>query len=185
MSNTVALEAELKGNAQKIKTITSDFTQVKQMKMLQDKVTSKGRFSFMQPDKIRIEYTSPFQYLLVMAGGNVLVKDGKRTKRMNIRNNDAMQSVNQVLMDCMRGTVFANKDFKANAWLSVGQYKIRLTPNDASVRKILAWIEIYLNKSDMQVTKLVMKEQSGDETDMIFSNTQNNTSLSDALFRVH
>lgn len=185
MSNTTGLESVLKANALKVKNISSDFTQIKQMKMLQDKVTSKGKFYFMQPDKIRIEYTSPFQYLLIMAGGNVLVKDGKKTTKMNIRNNDAMQSVNQVLMDCMRGTVFANKDFKASAWTSTNQYKIKLTPNASAVRKILAGIEIILNKKDMQVLRLVMLEHNGDETDMIFSHTQNNTSLSNALFRVH
>lgn len=184
VKNIQALENSLKAHAQKTKTISSDFTQVKQMKMLQDKVSSKGKFYFMQPDKIRIEYTSPFQYLLVMAGGNVLVNDGHKTTRMNIRNNDAMQSVNQVLMDCMRGSVFTNKDFSATASESVKQYKIGLKPKSEDVKRILAGIDIYLDKSNMQVIRLVMKEKSGDETNMIFSNTQNNVSLDNALFRV-
>lgn len=152
--------------------------------MLQDKVKSKGKFHFMQPDKIRIEYTEPFKYLLVMSGGNVLINDGHKTTRMNIRNNDAMQSVNQVLMDCMRGTVFSNKDFSTNALESSTQYKIVLEPKSAEIKKILSGIDIYLDKSNMQVVKLIMKEKSGDETNMIFSNTQNNTPIDNALFRI-
>lgn len=185
MTDTKILAEKLKDNALATKSISSVFVQEKHMKMLQDMVKSTGKFYFLQPDKIRIEYTNPFQYLLIMAGGNVIIKDGKKTTRMNIRNNKAMQSVNQVLMDCMRGTVFANPDFTAKTWASATQYRIGLTPKTAELKEYLSNIDIYINKADFNVTKLIMKEPNGDHTDMIFSHTQNNISLSDALFKVH
>lgn len=185
MSNTADLAEKLKGNARTVKSISSDFVQEKNMKMLQDKVKSEGKFYFLQPDKIRIEYTSPFQYLLIMAGGNVIIKDGKKTTRMNIRNNKAMQSVNQVLMDCMRGSVFSNPDFNSKSWTSATQYRINLIPKSADLKQYLTDIDIYINKSDFNVTKLIMNEPNGDHTDMMFSHTKNNISLSDALFKVH
>lgn len=185
MSNTTDLAEKLKSNARTVKSISSDFLQEKNMKMLQDKVNSEGKFYFLQPDKIRIEYTSPFQYLLIMAGGNVVIKDGKKTTRMNIRNNKAMQSVNQVLMDCMRGSVFSNPDFNSKSWTSATQYRINLIPKSADLKQYLTDIDIYINKSDFNVTKLIMNEPNGDHTDMMFSHTKNNISLSDALFKVH
>ncbi|HET8572848.1 MAG TPA: outer membrane lipoprotein carrier protein LolA [Edaphocola sp.] len=185
MTNTALLAERLKDNAHAVKSISSDFTQEKNMKMLQDKVRSEGKFYFLQPDKIRIEYTRPFQYLLIMAGGNVIIKDGKKTTRMNIRNNKAMQSVNQVLMDCMRGTVFSNPGFISRSWASATQYRISLAPRSADLKKYLTGIDIYINKTDLNVTKLVMNEPNGDHTDMSFSHTKNNIPLPDALFKVH
>jgi len=185
MANIATLAEQLKDNARTVKSIASDFVQEKHMKMLQDKVKSAGKFYFLQPDKIRIEYTSPFQYLLIMAGGNVVIKDGKKTTRMNIRNNKAMQSVNQVLMDCMRGSVFSNPDFISKSWASATQYRINLVPKSADLKQYLTDIDIYINKSDFNVTKLIMNEPNGDHTDMMFSHTKNNISLSDALFKVH
>ena len=185
MANTTVLAQKLKDNANTVKSISSNFVQEKHMKMLQDMVKSAGKFYFLQPEKIRIEYTSPFQYLLIMAGGNVVIKDGKKTTRMNIRNNKAMQSVNQVLMDCMRGTVFSNPDFTAKSSESATQYRISLSPKSADLKEYLTGIDIYINKSDFNVTKLIMNEPNGDYTNMMFSHTQNNISLSDALFKVH
>lgn len=185
MANTADLVEKLKDNARIVKSISSDFIQEKNMKMLQDKVKSEGKFYFLQPDKIRIEYTRPFQYLLIMAGGNVVIKDGKKTTRMNIRSNKAMQSVNQVLMDCMRGTVFSNPDFTSRSWASATQYHISLAPKSADLKKYLTGIDIYINKTDFNVTKLIMNEPNGDHTDMMFSHTKNNIFLPDALFKVH
>ena len=184
VSNTKTIETSLASTAKSTNTISSDFVQVKHMKMLNDKVNSKGKFYFKKEDKIRIEYTSPFQYLLVMNGGQIMVRDENKTNKINTRNSKTMQSVNKVMMDCMRGTVFNNKDFSVKAFESKGQYLLQMTPINASMKGLFAKIEVYLQKTDNTVSKLVMSENGGDYTDMNFTNKKINTTLSDALFSV-
>jgi len=184
VSNTKTIETSLASTAKSTNTISSDFVQVKHMKMLNDKVNSKGKFYFKKEDKIRIEYTSPFQYLLVMNGGQIMVRDENKTNKINTRNSKTMQSVNKVMMDCMRGTVFNNKDFSVKAFESKGQYLLQMTPINSSMKGLFAKIEVYLEKTDNTVTKLVMSENGGDYTDMNFTNKKINTTLSDALFSV-
>ncbi len=184
MSNTAALQQALAKNAQVTQTISSDFNQVKNMKMLNDKVSSKGKFYYKQSDKVRIEYTSPFSYLLVMNSGMIAVKENGKVSKINTRNSLTMQSVNKIMMDCMRGTVFGNKDFSVNAYASSGQYLLTLTPQSSAVKGLFKNIDVYINKSDNQVTKLVMTENGGDNTVMTFSNRKLNSNLADALFSV-
>jgi outer membrane lipoprotein-sorting protein len=182
VSNTSSLQTSLAATAKKTQTIASDFTQVKHMKMMNDKVNSKGKFYFKKEDKIRIEYTSPFQYLLVMNGGQIMVRDENKTNKINTRNSKTMQSVNRVMMDCMRGTVFGNKDFNVKAYENKGQYLLQLTPANSSMKSLFARIDVHIEKSDNSVSKLVMNENGGDYTDMNFTNKKINTSLADALF---
>ncbi|WP_198666824.1 LolA family protein [Taibaiella helva] len=184
LASTAALQTSLAATARSTQSISSDFTQVKHMKMMNDKVSSRGKFYFRKEDKIRIEYQSPFQYLLVMNGGQIMVKDEQKSNKVNTRNSKTMQSVNRVMMDCMRGTVFTNKDFNVKAYDSKGQYLLQLSPVNNAMKGLFARIEVYLDKADNSVSKLVMSEQGGDFTEMTFSNKKTNTPLSDALFSV-
>lgn len=184
LNGTAALQSALNKSAQTTKSISSDFTQVKHMKMLNDKVNSKGKFYYKQQDKVRIEYLSPFQYLLVMNGGMIAVKENGKVSKINTRNSQTMRSVNNIMMDCMRGTVFNNKDFSVKAFSSASEYLLTLSPVSQTVKGLFKAIDVYISRSDNQVVKLVMTENGGDHTEMIFSNRKLNTDLADALFSV-
>lgn len=184
INNTAVLQTTLATTAKKTQTITSDFSQVKHMKMMNDKVSSKGKFYFKKEDKIRIEYTSPFQYLLVMSGGQIAVRDEHKTNKINTRNSKTMQSVNRVMMDCMRGTVFGNKDFSVKSFETKNQYLLQLTPANNNMKGLFARIDVYIEKNDNSVSKLVMNELGGDYTDMNFMNKKINSNLADALFSI-
>lgn len=185
VSNTGMVQSALAATASSTQTIASDFSQVKHMKMMNDKVKSKGRFYFKKEDKIRIEYTSPFRYLLVMSGSRIMVQDeNNKSNKINTRNSQTMQSVNRIMMDCMRGTVFGNKDFSVKALESKGQYLLQLMPINSAMKNLFAKIEVYIDKSDNNVNKLVMTENGGDYTEMTFTNKKINTTLADALFAI-
>ncbi|PSK88034.1 LolA family protein [Taibaiella chishuiensis] len=184
LANATELQDGLAKATKATQTIASDFSQVKHMKMMDDKVNSKGRFFFKKEDRIRIEYTSPFQYLLVMNGGQIMVKDENKSNKINTRNSKTMQSANRVMMDCMRGTVFGNKDFTVKSYSGGNQYLLELVPVNAAMKGLFARIHVYIAKNDFSVTKLVMTENGGDYTDMTFTNKKINTTLADALFSV-
>lgn len=182
VQNISTLQNNLVKNNNATHTINSDFTQVKHMKMLNDNVNSKGKFYYKKQNKIRIEYTSPFKYLLIMNGSGIIIKDENKTSRISTRSSKSLQSANKVMMECMTGSVFSNKDFSVKCYESPNQYLLQLTPVAASMRSLFARIDIYLEKSDYSVAKLVMNEQGGDYTQMVFTNRKKNISLNDALF---
>lgn len=182
LNNTTTLQNALAKKASKTNTIKSDFIQIKNMKMLQNKVISKGLFYYSQPDKIRIEYTSPFQYLLVMNGNNISIKDDGKVNKINMRNSNAMRAINQVMLDCMKGTVFKNNDFLMKAFVSNTKYLLTLSPLDSEMKKMFSDIQVYMNKDDLLVSELIMNQRNGDNTTMKFNSVQTNVTLSDTLF---
>lgn len=176
-------QAVAKGNGAK-QTITSDFSQTKNMALLADKIKSKGKFYYKKEDKVRIEYTSPFSYLLVINGGQLMVKDEQKSSKINTRNSKMMQSVNRIMIDCMRGTVFNNPDFKVAVYGNDKSYLLSLTPATDAMKKMFSRIDVYMDRKGLDVHRLSMVEQGGDYTDMDFTNTKQNVPLNDALFKV-
>lgn len=184
VKNVVAFQQALTKSNTTIQTIASDFVQVKNLSMLADKIKSKGKFYFKKEDKVRIEYTSPFSYLLVMNAGQVMVKDEQRTSKINTKNSQAMQSVNRIMIDCMRGTVFQNPDFKVAAYENGSTYQLAMVPATESMKKMFKQIDVFMDKKNFDVDRLTMTELGGDYTDMDFTNTQHNVSLNETLFKV-
>jgi outer membrane lipoprotein-sorting protein len=182
--NVPLFQQSLARSTASLQSIQSDFVQTKHLSLLSDKITSKGMFYYRKEDKVRIEYTSPFQYLLVMNGGQIMVKDEQKTSRINTRTSKVMQSVNRIMIDCMRGSVFSNPDFKVTAYENSSNYLLSLAPANDGMKKMFSKIEVYLTKTGYDVDRLTMNEQGGDYTDMDFSRTQHNIALNDALFKV-
>lgn len=184
LANLPAFQQRLSASTATLQNLQSEFTQVKHMSMLADKIKSRGIFYYKKDDKVRIEYTSPFTYLLVMNAGQMLVKDEQKSTRINTRSSKVMQSVNRIMIDCMRGTVFQNPDFRVSAFEHAEGYLLSLRPATASVKGMFSQIDVQLDKKSLDVERLSMTEPGGDFTQMDFRNTQRNINLSDALFKV-
>ena len=184
VQNTAALQQALQQSTASVQSISSDFSQTKHLSLLADKINSKGKFYYQRADKVRIEYTSPFHYLVVMNGGQMLVKDEQKSTQVNTRSSKTMQSVNRIMLDCMRGTVFSNPDFKVTAYENDGSYLLVMSPAHESMRKLFDEIDVYLDRNNYEVQRLNLKEPGGDFTEMNFSNTRHNVALNDALFKL-
>jgi outer membrane lipoprotein-sorting protein len=182
--NIPVFQQALTKNTAALQTIQSTFVQVKHLSLLADKITSKGKFYYRKEDKVRIEYITPFQYLLIMNAGQIMVKDEQKTSKINTRNSKTMQSVNRIMIDCMRGSVFTNTDFKVTAWENSSNYLLSMVPANEAMKKMFKQIDVYLARNTYDVDRLTMTEHNGDYTDMDFTRTQRNIALNDALFKI-
>lgn len=178
-----AFQNSLASANSKVNTIKSDFSQVKEMSLLAEKINSNGKFYFQKEDKVRIQYTEPYDYLLIMNGTRLLVKDEQSTNKINTRNSKMMQSVNRVMVDCMQGTVFNNPDFSVKAYSNASTYLLQMTPVDVTMKQLFDQVEVYIAKDSYDVEKLIMQESGGDYTIMKFTNIKHNTALNEGLFK--
>lgn len=180
-----ALKDKLRTANKELNNIASDFEQTKHMALLDEEIISKGKFYFEKDFKVRIEYQSPYYYLMVMNGNKVMVKDEKKTNVINSGRSKMMQSINQVMVDCIQGTVFTNKDFDVMAYRKSDKYLLTMSPVNNSMKELFAEIDVYINAGNMNVSELVMKENGGDYTNMKFFNIKNNTSPDAELYKVN
>ena len=63
---------EISSAASSLKTLQCDFVQTKSLKMLGDKMVSKGKMYCSQPNQLRWEYISPYSYIFVLNKASLL-----------------------------------------------------------------------------------------------------------------
>ncbi len=169
-------------SSQQLQSVESDFVQVKNLSLMKNKITSSGKFYYKKENKVRIEYLKPYSYLMVLNGHAMMVKDEQKKSNFNSRNNKMMQSINNIMLDCMSGNVYNNKDFTTSVYENQKEYLLSLIPSTSMMKKMFSKIEIYLSKNDFNVLRLNMIELGGDNSLMTFTNRLLNKSLDEKLF---
>jgi outer membrane lipoprotein-sorting protein len=170
--------------AKKTETIKSDFVQDKNLGMLSEKITSKGKFWFKKENLLRMEYDKPFTYLMILNKDDMYINDGKKVSRLSVKSSKIFQQINKIIVDCVQGDVFNNPDFKTKAYENKSTYLVELTPAAKTLKEFFKDIDIQINKRDYSVTTIVMNENSGDNTTLHFINRELNVPISDALFAI-
>lgn len=182
VKDPIAFQQKFAQTARQLSSLESDFTQVKHLDLLKDQMNSSGKFYFKRENKVRIEYQKPFYYLMVLNQQEMMVKDEQKQSNFNTRSNKMMQSINRVMIDCMSGNVYQNKDFSTNVSESNAEYLLTLSPVTTVMKKMFSRIEVYISKKDYQVIRLNMVETGEDHSMMTFSNRMNNKALDEKLF---
>lgn len=170
--------------AKKTQTIKSDFVQEKDLGMLSEKIISKGKFWYKKDNKVRMEYTQPFQYLMIINQTNIYLKDGQKESKISTRSNKLFQQINKIMVDCIQGNVLNNPEYKINVFENNQTFLIELYPSAKALKEFFKNINIFVSKNDYSVNKLELHEQSGDKTVINYLNKELNTTLSDALFTI-
>lgn len=171
--------------AQKVTSIKSDFVQEKNLSMLSEKITSKGKFWFKKDSRVRMEYSQPFQYLMIINKDKVFVKDGQKQNTISTKSNKLFQQINKITVDCVQGTVLTNPDFSTRVFENKNAYLVELSPISKNLKEFFKTIVVTVEKRDYSVTNIEMNENSGDNTIIHFVNKEMNTSLPDALFAIN
>ncbi len=171
--------------AKKTNSIKSDFQQEKNLSMLSEKITSKGKFWFKKDNLVRMEYNQPFQYLMIINKNNVFVKDGQKENTISTKSNKLFQQINKITVDCVQGTMLTNPDFKVRVFENAKAYLMELLPSAKGLKDYFRNINVIVDKKDYSVSRIEMQELSGDNTIINFTNKELNVTIPDALFAIH
>ncbi|WP_225976492.1 LolA family protein [Mucilaginibacter ginsenosidivorax] len=182
LTDLSAFKAQFTATAQKTTSIKSDFVQEKNLSMLSEKITSKGKFWFKKDNMVRMEYTQPSKYLMIINKDNILVKDEQKENKINTKSNKLFQQINKIIIDCVQGSILSNPDFKVKVFESKGSYLVELAPLSKGIKDFFKSINISVDKKDNSVSNIDMQEPSGDNTTIHFINKEINANLPDALF---
>lgn len=184
VTDLAKFKTEFAAATQKTTAIKSDFTQEKNLSMLSEKITSKGNFWFKKDSRVRMEYNTPFKYLMILNKDKVYVKDGTKESRVSTRSNKMFQQINKIMIDCMQGTMLDNADFKTRVFENKNSALVELTPVTKGMKEMFKSINVVVDKKDFSVLSIQMQELSGDNTIMRFTNKELNASIPDNLFDI-
>lgn len=169
--------------SQSTQTIQSDFVQEKNLAMLSDKIISKGKFWFKKDNKVRMEYSSPSYYLLVMNGKDIRTKDGQKESHVSAKGNKLFEQINKITVDCVQGNVLNNPDFTTSIMENAQSYLLAMTPVNKALAQYFKTIYLEVDKKDYSVSKILMYEPGGDFTTISFVHKQINVNIGDEVFK--
>lgn len=185
ISDISGFKKKFNDESAKIKSISSNFEQEKELTILLEKIISKGEFRFKRENKIRIEYLDPFYYLMIINGDKMIIKDDQNETTMNVRSNKLFQQVNNIMVESVNGTIIDNEDFSVRIFEDASRYLMEMTPVDKTLKGFFNTILIYADKESFSVTQILMNESSGDTTLIKFVNRNLNAQLSDEIFTLN
>ena len=182
ISDLAAFKKQFATESAKVQSITSDFVQQKELLALTETITSSGKFWFKRSNRVRIDYTKPFTYRMVMNGDKMLVKDDQKESRINVKSNKLFQQVNKIMIDCVQGTILDSKDFTTRVFENDKTYLLEIKPVSKTLKEFFQTIVLSVEKKDYSVKSIDMNEPSGDKTTITFSNKVLNAQVADEVF---
>jgi outer membrane lipoprotein-sorting protein len=182
VSNVDQFKTKFRGTSTKVESIQGDFKQVKTLSALTEEISSTGKIWFKRSSKVRMDYTSPFVYKLIINNDKMLINDGSKENRINVKSNKLFKQINQITVDCMQGTILESPDFKSNVFESESTYLLELTPQSKSLKEFFTSIILIVDKKDSSAKSIELNEPTGDKTVLTFSNKIINGQVGDEVF---
>lgn len=186
MKDSKAFQQKLHTIATETNTLQSDFVQIKHLDVLSEDIESNGKLFYKANNKLRWEYTTPLEYLIVLKDGKVSIKDEGKVSSYDLSGNKTFQKINEMMIGSIQGDLLINEaDYNYEFQESSDKYLVVMYPKQKKVQEFMKSINIYFSKKDYSVEQVKMLEQSGDYTLMKFKNKQTNASISDKTFSIN
>ena len=180
--NPDKLKQELIKSTKQLQSIKCDFVQEKNLSFMSEKIMAYGTLRYKKPEKVRMEYSKPFQYLMILNNGMIYIKDAGKVNQFNARSNKMFRQINDILLQSMDGSISENKDYKVNYFESDSQIMIELMPLGKDLKSMIQAIRLIMDKKDYGVVRFEMTETAGDYLHINFSNKELNATLADEVF---
>ena len=162
--------------AHSLKSMQADFVQTKTMKMLGDKMVSNGKMYY---------HTTPYSYTFILNGDKVLLKKGTRKDVIDVNKNKVFKEIARIMMSSMVGTCLTEKkDFSVSVAETDKTYTATLIPQKKEMKQMYTKIVLTFTKKTSMISRVVMYEKNGDNTEIVLKNVVTNKAISPSYFAI-
>jgi len=165
-----------------INTINTLFIQEKHLSFMTEKIISKGIMLYQKPDKLKLEYTAPFSYILLMNGGRMTTYNGDKKSEYDLKSNKMFSEINNLIIGSVQGNLLDNPDFESTLFENAENLFTKLIPQNKELGKYIKNIGLLISKIDFSVRELTITEPSDDFTHIRFTNKVINEEIPPASF---
>lgn len=169
-----------------MKTMQCDFVQTKHLKMLNDKMVSKGIMFYQQSNCLRWEYTSPYTYTFILNNDKVLLKNKKRNDVIDVNQNKVFKEIARIMMNSVVGNCLQDdKSFKSSISVVGGEWVATLLPLRKDMKQMFQSIVLHFSQKQAVVTQVELTEKNGDKTVIELKNIKTNGPIDANMFAFH
>lgn len=184
--NQTQVLKEISVAAASTKTMQCDFVQTKSLKMLGDKMISKGQMWCQNPSLLRWQYNTPYNYTFILNGNTVKIAKGKRRDTIDINKNKMFKEIARIMMNSVLGNVLTDKkDFSASVIARDRYYIVTLVPQKKEMKQMFKSILLHFDTVLKVVTKVEMIEKNGDNTVIQLNNIKVNKPINASVFKIN
>lgn len=187
-SQTPMSEAEKKAfvtqtsnEAKQIKTLQSDFSQVKKMDFLDNDIVTYGKMTLKSPNMLSWKYTKPYQYSIVFKENKIFINDQGKKSTVDAKSK-TFEKINKLIVGSASGKMFDDPEFVVRYFKTGSTNIARFLPKSQQLLKYIKQVELVFPKNQSTVSQVNMLEASGDTTTINFKNTKVNAPVSNADF---
>ena len=180
----MVLVEKISQTAASIRTMECQFSQVKTLGFLNDKLTSGGRMLFVaEGGKLRWEYQQPYSYTFILNGDKAYIRSAKSRQTIDIRQSRLFQSIAEVMMNSVTGkSLTTSRDFGCEMYSRGDEWQAVLTPKRKELKKLFSTIRLHFSSGRQMVTQVEMAETSGDTTVITLKNVKTNGRIDEKMF---
>ncbi len=153
------------------KTVFTHFVQERHLSLFKEPLRSEGYLCFEQPGRIRWEVTQPYKSILVSDGSGVAQFEwvDEQWKKLDIGLAAAMQNVVSQIAAVMQGSYArGGRQYEVSLTQSEQGPVVTLVPGNEKMRKMMKAIEVHLAPDLKATRRVVLRESTGDYTDIQF-----------------
>lgn len=177
--------AEINKISSETKSIQCDFTQTKHLTILSEEMTSKGSMYFSQADKLRWEYKQPYQYIFILNGNEVTLRNNERTDVIDIQQNKLFREIARIMMNSIMGNCLSDTNsFRTGISENENEWIADLTPLKKEMKQMWSKMEIHFDRKSQCVSMVKMYEHNGDYTTITLHNVKKNREIAPDIFTV-
>ena len=176
------LKKKIQDTSKDILTIRASFEQLKHLSILENDIKSYGMFYFKRDNNLRWAYEKPYQYVIVMTGDEIRIKNEQKVNAFDLKSNRLFREISLMMSVLLRGEIFENQAFSVEMKENENYYLALLKPSTEELKQFLATVYLYFDKEQLTVAKLRMIEKSGDYTLITFNDKEINIEIPDSIF---
>ncbi len=168
-----------------IMTLSCDFEQEREVSVLTEKATSKGKIFYQKSDKLHWQYLTPARSGFVVNGDGIMITGADGQPVPDQSSSRIFRQISKIILMGLDGTGLSDsRDFSVTCASGAGCIVVHLSPAGRDLRKFFTGIDLHFTLPDYIVDKVVICEISGDKTTIRMKNTVVNKPIDPLVFEI-
>lgn len=163
--------------------IRCNFTQKKYLSFSKEPLVSGGKMAY-ENGNMRWDQTVPSNYLMVITGNEMKIKENGEVTVHGLEENKYMKGLKEIMIGSMTGSLLNSVHFDYDLFENEKSWIVKLTPKKNRLKKMFSEVVMNFNRTTYRMQNVVLKEESGDYSQIDFINPIFNEKLGDGMFKI-
>ncbi|MDR1864526.1 MAG: outer membrane lipoprotein carrier protein LolA [Bacteroidales bacterium] len=168
---------------EKYTVIVSRFRQTRHLSVLANNVLSEGKFYYVKPDRLAMQYENPAGDLMMIDGDRfVMINDGKR-RETSAKSNVKMRGMKDILSACLQGDPLRMGAERITCTETPEYCIVTAVIGKKSNKSNIRAVEMTFGKTDLTLSALRTEEKDGSYTVYELTGKEFDTVIDEGIFQ--